>query len=684
METSCYEKCKHILIRFILVIAVIVLCLLLAKDSLFWKDDLHNELIGLSVEDFKVTVLDEETIRLENLIKGEELSYSWLITNYNEGKILKSGERLEIDENDIIEFTYSYLDRVEFQAVVEFDGMIYTSDTFLLNEDGTISLLLDVDDVDEQSTVTETTEITRDISDIVSISYLCFLVIVAVLYYTIFSRKQWLVLMIASIIFYLLSGVQYIIFIVTSSYMTFYMAKLMSINTTKYEEKIKELTNKKEKKQHKLLLQRDNKVLLGCALIATLGVMVVIKYTDFLIANINSLLHTEIAFLTLIMPLGLSFYTFMLIAYLFDVYRGKYVAEIKYLKFFTYISFFPHIAQGPLSRYDDISPQIRERHRFSYENLCQSSQRILWGFFVKLVIADRIAILVNGIYKDYTIQSWLMLLLASCAYSIQIYADFYSSMEIAIGTAQLFGIKLTENFLRPYFSTSMPEFWRRWHATLGTWFKDYVFYPISISKKLMKFSVNTRKKYGPDVARVLSAAPPIMGVWILTGLWHGASWNFVAWGIFHGTLILLSTAFAQNVKSGVERIGINTNAKYYKLMQMSKVFILCTIGRIFFRTSSLAEAKAVMGSILTLSVPNLLVDFSEIDFNLEDTIVIIVALLLFLIVSTLQERGNKVREIISTKHIVIRWSIWLFIIFTTVIFGVYGLGTSSVFLYEAF
>ncbi len=230
----------------------------------------------------------------------------------------------------------------------------------------------------------------------------------------------------------------------------------------------------------------------------------------------------------------------------------------------------------------------------------------------------------------------------------------------------------------------MPEFWRRWHSTLGTWFKDYVFYPISISKKVMKFSVNVRKKFGPDVARVVAAAPPIMGVWILTGLWHGSSWKFVAWGMFHGTLILLSTAFAINVQNALTRLGIKTEMWYYKLFQMFKVFMLCTIGRVFFRATNITAAFSIFWRIITFSTEGLLIDFSQINLDIADYIVLPIALVILLMVSIVQEKLGGVREIISKWNIAGRWIVWILLIFVTLLFGVYGPGASPVFIYEAF
>lgn len=671
---------KNLKVRVLAALLMVIICFLFATHGWLWTESMEEQLSTISIEDIQVTVVDEDTVSLENLIKGDDLLYSWTVTNSVEGVVLQSVERLEVVDRDVIEFTYETLENIAFVAVVSYDGHIYASDEFCMDMDGNLSIA-----EDGAAASVETAEtITRNISDIVSLAYLCFLGVIVLIYYISPKGRQWLVLLGASLVFYCLSGVQYIIFIILSAYITFVASKIMSARRQTADAAMATAKDMKEKKQIKADLQNSNKNVLYIALICTLGVMAVIKYSSFVVSNINAVLGLEFELVSLVMPLGLSFYTFMLIAYLLDVYRGKYLAEEKFSRFFLFISFFPHVSQGPLSRYDEVSPQLQTYHRFDYDNVCLAAQRILWGFFVKLIIADRIALLANGVYDNYSTQSWLMLIIGSVAYSVQIYADFYSSMEIAIGSAQMFGIRLQENFMRPYFATSMPEFWRRWHATLGTWFKEYVFYPISISKRVMKFSVNTRKRFGPNVARVVAAAPPIMAVWILTGLWHGAMWKFVAWGIFHGILILLSTAFTLEVQKGLQKIGIRTESGDYKVLQMIKVFILCMIGRVFFRADSIYEAITIFKRIFTGATGTGLVDFSAISMDLEDGILLAISIMLLLTVSIIQETRGSVRELIMKANIWVRWAVWIFLIFAVLLYGMYGPGTAPIFIYESF
>ena len=675
-------KILSIFLKIISICLVVVVCTLFANDKPFSNDDVLLRVQELTNQDITLTLLDENMLRLENTIQDEGVSYAWIVSPNINGEFEQRKETMQ-RQSPYLELHFDDLSSVSFSAVAYYNNIKYTSAPFSVDDNGVLS------QQKARQTSTQTINpITRNISDIVSLAYVAFLLVTVLAYYIVPKKYQWLVLLIASIVFYTLSGLHYILFILLSSYITFIIAKKINSNNIVYNKVMKDVIDNKEKKKLKTALAKANKRPLVLALIYTLGVMIVIKYTSFVFANINNVFSLNIDVVKLIMPLGLSFYTFTLIAYLLDVSRGKIIAEEKFTRFFLFISFFPHISQGPIARFSEVSPQLMHQIKFNMQNFKFASQRILWGFFIKLVLADRISIFISGVYNTHSEQSWIMLLIASLMYSIQVYADFYSSMEIALGSAELFGVKLKDNFLRPYFSKNMPEFWRRWHISLGEWFKDYLFYPISISKFNMKLSVKSRKKYGANFSRVASVFFPIMGVWIFTGLWHGSSWNFVLWGLFHGTMILMNTIFAQKLERFWGKIGVNINNFFFKLLQMSKVFFICTIGRIFFRSPDVETSFAIMKNIFTFSNPSAtLFNTAGINFNLTEILNFssaIIALILLLVVSILKENKIQLREVINNRFIVFRWIIWLVIIFMTVIFGVYGPGTIPTFIYEAF
>ncbi len=671
---------KRVLRNGALAIVVLFLCFAFAGQTPFYMQGQVQKMEDMSTQDIQVSVIDDSTLRLENQIKGSGMAYSWLIRNTINNTEVYNDEMLAKAENDVIEISYQELSSLSFQAIIEYNGIKYTSNTFFMQSSGE---LLEATD-STATTDVATAKMSRDIGDIASLAFLLFLAVTILFYYMLPKRLQWVVLLLASTVFYLLSGIQYFIFILFSSVVVFLSARKMALLHNNYKKTIENITDAGLIKTHKKQLQKEARHWLFTALFGTLFVMLVIKYTAFFTENVNALFNLNIPLVSLVMPLGLSFYTFILVSYLIDVYRGKYLAENNFFKFLLFVSFFPHVSQGPISRFDDLAVQFLKKHAFSFNNLCYSAQRILWGFFVKLVLADRLGLLASGVYDSYKDQSWQMLTLATIAYSIQIYADFYSSMEIAIGCAQLFDIKLSENFMRPYFSVTMPEFWRRWHITLGTWFRDYIFYPISVNRTLMKFNVWARKTWGAHASRVLASAPPIMSVWILTGLWHGASWNFVVWGLFHGVLILLSTAFSEPFQSTLKKWGVPTQSAVYKLLQMGKVFFLCSIGRVFFRSESVSMAIDIFKNIASLSSPSAIINDLALYYTWLDGVVLLVGLLMFLTVSIIQERVGSVRPKIAKLSIPVRWSIWIVLILGTVIFGIYGPGTSPVFLYENF
>ena len=236
-------------------------------------------------------------------------------------------------------------------------------------------------------------------------------------------------------------------------------------------------------------------------------------------------------FVNLLLPMGISFYTFQTMGYIIDVYRGKYGAEKNIGKLALFVSFFPQLIQGPISRFDDLSLSLYKEHNFDAKGFSFGFQRVLWGYFKKLVIADRIVIAVLEITKNPETYDGIFVLVGMVFYAIQLYADFTGGIDITIGIAQMLGIKVKENFNRPYFSKSIVEYWRRWHITMGTWFKDYIFYPLSVCKPMLNISKSSRKRFGEQIGKRVPVYLSTMTVWFTTGLWHGASWNFVVWGL---------------------------------------------------------------------------------------------------------------------------------------------------------
>lgn len=335
-----------------------------------------------------------------------------------------------------------------------------------------------------------------------SYQFVLFLLILFIAYYTFPKKYQWILLLIASYIFYAFAGIDYLIYFATTTISTYIISqkiKVLKIKQKEYLKVNKENLSREEKKEYKKVMKAKQWHYLLACLLFNFGILGIVKYTDFMIGNINgilSLFHGQpLSFMHFALPLGISFYTFQSMGYIIDVYRGTCDVEDNIFKLGLFISFFPQIIQGPISRFKDLSQTLYQEHHFDLKQISFGLQRILWGYFKKLVIADRILVAVNTLIGDPTTYDGIYVFVGMIFYAIELYADFTGGIDITIGVAQVFGVHLTENFDRPFFSKDIAEYWRRWHITMGTWFKDYIFYPLSVNPKMLKFSNWSRKTF---------------------------------------------------------------------------------------------------------------------------------------------------------------------------------------------
>ena len=301
---------------------------------------------------------------------------------------------------------------------------------------------------------------------LISMEFLLFVILAAAGDYWIPKKYQWVWLLAFSYIYYVSGDIRVTYFLVFTTFTSWAAAAWM-------EQAAERIKDKKKARQAK-------RRILALALVLNFGVLGALKYTNFAIDTVNSLFGAEFGSLKLLLPLGISFYTFQSMGYILDVYWGKAKAEHNLFRFALFVSFFPQILQGPIGRYDSLSQQLYAPHAFSWERSERAFLRILWGYFKKMVIADNAVIFVDAIFDHPDLYDGLGIV-GVLAYSVQLYCDFSGGMDVVIGVAELFGIRLDENFKRPYFAVSITDFWHRWHITLGTWMKDYVFYPVSLS-----------------------------------------------------------------------------------------------------------------------------------------------------------------------------------------------------------
>lgn len=527
-----------------------------------------------------------------------------------------------------------------------------------------------------------------------SLSFLPFVLLVCALYFTIFRKKQWVLLLLASIAFYMCSGPKYIVYIIATIVTTYALARRIQYLHNKEKRILAEFEGTKdEKKKIKKKYTRKRKAYLILDFIINIGILCVVKYTNFALSGVSAILANygidwsrQFSF---VLPLGISFYTFMSIGYILDVYWKRYEAEKNVLHFGLFCIYFPHILQGPIARYNKLAPQLFVNHKFDYDRVTKGFQLMLWGYFEKMVIADRLAIFANGVYAEWETLTGLPLLIAIIFFSMQLYLDFQGCMDIGRGVSQVFGIELELNFWHPYFSKNMPEFWRRWHITLGAWFKDYLLYPVSMSGLSKSINRWTRKHWGNEVSRSFSTVLPATCVWLITGIWHGAAACYVFWGIYHGILIISGALFEQPIKKITKLLRINTEAWSFKLFQMIRTFILSAIGRIFFVASGgFGDAIEIIKRTFTIKGLNLHMIFDESLYNYGlNKYGFILALLLIVlvwIVSMLQEK-MVIRDEIAKQNIVFRWCMYFALIFGILIFGIYGSGyDAGAFVYGQF
>lgn len=529
---------------------------------------------------------------------------------------------------------------------------------------------------------------------VTTLNYFGFVAGLLLLYYVLPKKCQWVILLLGSIGYYLTADFRYIFFLFASIIFTWLMGLWMQKKSDLQKEALKaEGLDKDQKKVIKDKFKKKKRGILVLCLVFLLGLLYFCKYTDFTLNNIRNLAKfLGFSFkkpkLNIILPLGISFYTFQSIGYIMDVYQGKVQTEKNIFKYALFISFFPQVMQGPIARYKDLAPQLIAERKFDFKNIKFGFELMLYGLFKKLVLADRIGIYVNDVvYTDWSKFGRYELILAIVLYSVQIYADFSGCMDIITGVAKMFGVDLSKNFDHPYFSKTIPEFWRRWHVSLGTWFKDYLFFPISVSGWCQSLNRKVRKAWGAEAGRIITGIIPIAVVWFATGFWHGASWQFIAWGLYHGLLIALGMAFGPLLNKVSDKLKIKRDCFSFRLFQMTRTFILCCIGRVFFISNGLKDGLKMLKHMWDYDDPWVLINgnvFAGSTLDTYDFVIIFVSILIVWAVSMMQERF-KVREKLEEQGIVFRWGIVYLAIFVILIFGIYGKGFSTGdFLYRDF
>ena len=476
-----------------------------------------------------------------------------------------------------------------------------------------------------------------------STEFMIFFPITLILYWIFPKKYRYICLFIASYTFYMFWNPKYALLMGTSTVVTFLSGVLI------------------EKLKYK-------RTVVAFSFIINLAILIFFKYFDFLLQNINIVLSTlNIQLINkpfdVILPVGISFYTFQALSYTIDVYRGEIKSEKNIIKYALFVSFFPQLVAGPIERSKNLLIQIEDLEkvkRFDYERITEGLTLMLFGYFQKMVIADRAAILVDTVFNGYYEYNSMALILAAIFFAIQIYCDFGSYSLIAIGTAKVMGINLMENFNTPYFARSVKEFWGRWHISLSTWFRDYLYIPLGGNR-----CSNIRKSFN------------ILVTFLVSGLWHGANFTFIAWGAIHGIFHIIEEQLKPIKEKYLNKFKIKTNAFSFALIEIIITFIIVDLAWIFFRAETIHDAIHYIQRIFTRIDLWTLFDGTlyNLGLNIFEMNILIIALFILISIDLVKYiRKESIFEFLNKQNLYFRWFVMLFLIFYIIVYGKYGAG----------
>jgi D-alanyl-lipoteichoic acid acyltransferase DltB (MBOAT superfamily) len=475
-----------------------------------------------------------------------------------------------------------------------------------------------------------------------SLEYLIFLPVVVALYFALPHRFRWMLLLGASYFFYMCWKAEYALLILLSTLVDYWAA--LRMGTTEQ--------------------RRKRRTYLVISLIVNLGLLFSFKYFNFVSDSLQGLvgsfeLSRDLPMLNVLLPVGISFYTFQTLSYTIDVYRGVREPEHHFGIFAVYVSFFPQLVAGPIERSTRLLPQFLEKHRFEYDRVIDGLRLMLWGFFKKIVIADRLAVYVNEVYGHPGDFSTGPLLLATYFFAFQIYCDFSGYTDIAIGSARIMGYDLMENFRRPYFAKSIAEFWRRWHISLSTWFRDYLYFSLG-GNRVWRW----RWYYN------------LIVVFTLSGLWHGADWTFLVWGALHGAYMIVSDLTRTLRQKIVTALRLSRRTTLRKWLQVGITFHLVVLAWVFFRANSLGDAVVVLRNIAAFDLADLATELTR-GFYVNDLsrgwfdLGVALAGIGLLLGVQLAQRGRGVASSLAMRPVWQRWALYYAAVLAIILFGVY-------------
>ena len=477
--------------------------------------------------------------------------------------------------------------------------------------------------------------------------FILFLLVSLLIYYIVPKKMQWIVLLVISYVYYLYASVPAVFFLLYATVVTYVCTLLI--------ERANASGAGKNKARGILIL----------GLILDFGMLFLLKYSNFVVLNLRSLLRLDVPLLKLLLPLGISYYTFSSAGYVLDVYWGRTKAEHNFLRVALFVSFFPQMLQGPINRFERLGQTLFAEHAFSLHRTKLAMERIAWGVFKKMVLADWAGVYVEAIFANPD-QYAGIILLGQILYAVQLYGDFAGGIDVMIGVAQLFGVTLDENFNQPYFATSLADFWRRWHMTLGLWMKDYVMYPLTLSKGMNRIGKACKKKLGRKKGRLIPICLSNIIVFLLVGIWHGSGWGYIIWGLYNGLIIAFSNYFASNFTAAKEKLHIRDTAIWWHIFMVVRTFIITMVGNYVDLTDSFREMLKMMKYALTRFEPGQILTISSGKLGTAFTpyalLILFAGCLLWFIISLIRERGINIYERLNAWPLAAQYVLFLILV----------------------
>ena len=517
--------------------------------------------------------------------------------------------------------------------------------------------------------------------------FACAYLPLAILFYQLAGKKlRWIVLLLASLGFYASFSVSRLIYPFGAAAIAYFTGMCLDALLKKQDAQLSSVTGEKDevrakKNEIRGIYTKKLRAVLALGIVVLLLIILNNKYTDFAIENVNAVLRMigvdrQFSLRNSILPLGISFYTLQAIGYLVDIYWRKIPAQKNPFKLLLFIMFFPTITEGPITPYSSIYKSLYEGEPIDPDNVMAGYFRLGWGTMKKLVIADRLYPVVCWLYYKPNEICGLQVIMAAVLFTVMEYMDFSGCIDMALGIGQIFGLKLPENFRQPFLAKNASQFWRRWHISLGVWFKTYIFYPMSMSTLARKWGKTAKGRFSANTIKAVSSAIALLPVWLCNGLWHGPKWTYIFYGVFYFAVIMLEIILEPGFDRVLAALKLEKESRGVTVFRVLKTWIVIFTGELFFEAASLSDGFKLLHDMFKNFRISILWDGSMLEWGMDaaDWIIVIAFLIIVGIVNMLREKGTDVCQKILSGPAAIRWGLGVALIVSILILGLYGPG----------